>query len=68
MAPALTERETEVLREVARGKSNKETARALFATETTVKFHVNRILTKMGCQDRTQAVIAGVQRGLIRIA
>ncbi len=68
MTGDLTEREIEVLREVARGRNNQEIARALFISEGTVKFHVNRILAKMGCQDRTQALIAGVKRGLVRIA
>jgi two-component system NarL family response regulator len=68
MACDLTERELEVLREIARGSSNQEIARELFISEGTVKFHVNRILSKMGCKDRTQMVIAAVKRGLVRIA
>jgi len=68
MTGDLTEREIEVLREVARGRNNQEIARALFISEGTVKFHVNRILAKLGCHDRTQALIAGVKRGLVRIA
>lgn len=63
----LTGREREVLREIACGRTNQEIARELFITESTVKFHVNRILSKLGCQDRTQALVTGVRRGLVRI-
>jgi two-component system NarL family response regulator len=62
--PELTEREREVLRLMARGYSNKEIATALFVGEGTVKFHVNHILSKMNVNDRTQAVIAALKRGL----
>jgi DNA-binding NarL/FixJ family response regulator len=62
----LTERETEVLVQVARGLSNVEISRALFVTENTVKTHVARILTKLGVRDRVQAVVAAYESGLIR--
>jgi len=52
----LTPRESEVLRLIAAGRSNREIARALFVSEATVKTHVNRIFAKTGSRDRTQAV------------
>ena len=60
----LTERELEVLRLMAVGKSNQEIGAALFIAEGTVKFHINHILNKLGVSDRTQAVIAALKRGL----
>lgn len=61
----LTERETDVLRLVARGKANKEIARDLSIGEKTVKTHVSSILAKLGVQSRTQAALYAVQIGLI---
>ena len=66
LAPAdndLTPRETEVLRLIAAGKSNREIARALFVSEATVKTHVNRIFAKTGSRDRGQAVHYAYQHG-----
>jgi DNA-binding NarL/FixJ family response regulator len=62
--PLLTDREREVLRLMAVGKSNQEIGAALFITEGTVKFHVNHILNKLGVNDRTQAVIVALKRGI----
>ncbi len=62
---ALTERETEVLRLLARGQSNKEIAQTLQIVEDTVKTHVRHILAKFGVQSRTQAVLYAMQLGLI---
>jgi DNA-binding NarL/FixJ family response regulator len=61
----LTPREREVLAEVARGRSNREVARALRLSEKTVKTHVSAILTKLGVQDRTQAALYAVRTGLV---
>jgi DNA-binding NarL/FixJ family response regulator len=52
----LTPRESDVLRLIAAGKSNREIARALYVSEATVKTHVNRIFAKTGSRDRTQAI------------
>src|SRR5919205_2581300 len=61
----LTEREVEVLREVAGGNRNREIAERLFISEETVKVHIKHIMEKLGANDRTQAVAIGVRRGII---
>ncbi|GMB08357.1 LuxR family two component transcriptional regulator [Thermolongibacillus altinsuensis] len=57
----LTKRETEVLAEIAKGKSNKEIAASLMITEKTVKTHVSNILAKLNLADRTQAALYAVK-------
>ena len=60
----LTEREMDVLRCLARGRSNKEIGADLFISEKTVKTHVGSILDKLGLADRTQAALYAVKRGV----
>jgi DNA-binding NarL/FixJ family response regulator len=66
MSP-LTPRELEVLKLVAKGLSNKEIGDALHLVEGTVKLHLTNILTKLNVSARTQAILAGVKRGLIEL-
>jgi DNA-binding NarL/FixJ family response regulator len=63
----LSNREREVLRLLATGKSNREIAGQLGITEATVKCHVSVILMRLNASDRTQAVVTALQRGLIHI-
>ncbi|MCS0672771.1 MULTISPECIES: response regulator [Cytobacillus] len=60
----LTKRELEVLREIAKGKSNKEIASSLYITEKTVKTHVSNLLSKLELADRTQAALYAVRHGI----
>jgi NarL family two-component system response regulator LiaR len=66
-APAddLTEREREVTRLVAQGRSNSEIAQALFISDKTVKTHVSHILSKLDLQDRTQLAIYAIKHGMV---
>ncbi len=61
----LTERETEVLKLIARGKANKQIARDLFVATSTVKTHVNNLYGKLGVSSRTQAALYAARVGLV---
>jgi DNA-binding NarL/FixJ family response regulator len=63
----LTQRELDVLKEVARGKRNKEIGATLSIAEDTVKMHVKSILMKLGVNDRTEAVTSALRRGIIHL-
>ncbi|MBI5304470.1 MAG: response regulator transcription factor [Chloroflexi bacterium] len=63
----LTPRESQVLRLLAEGKSNKTIARELDISEHTVKFHVNAILGKLNAQSRTEAVVIATRLGLVML-
>jgi DNA-binding NarL/FixJ family response regulator len=65
IAPSLTERELEVIKALAQGKSNREIARDLDISEKTVRNHASNIYKKLHIFDRTQAVIYAVRRGLV---
>lgn len=64
---ALTEREIDVLREVAAGNANKMVAQRLKVSEETIKAHMKNILSKLGANDRTHAVTIALKRGIIEI-
>jgi DNA-binding NarL/FixJ family response regulator len=63
----LTQRELDVLKEVARGKRNKEIGATLSIAEDTVKMHIKSILMKLGVNDRTEAVTIALRRGIIHL-
>jgi two-component system, NarL family, response regulator LiaR len=63
----LTPREREVLRHVALGQSNKEIGEALFISEETVKTHVGNVLSKLQVENRAQAIVQALKRGLVEL-
>jgi DNA-binding NarL/FixJ family response regulator len=64
--PELTEREMQVLRGMAAGKSNAQIGRDLYLSEDTIKTHARRLFRKMRVNDRAQAVASGFRAGLVR--
>jgi len=66
-SPGLTPREMDVLRLIVAGHSNKQIGDALDVTEGSVKFYVNKILSKLGVSDRTQAVTTALRRGIVHL-
>nr|WP_269330281.1 response regulator transcription factor [Kineosporia babensis] len=64
-AEALSQREVEVLTLVARGRTNREIARALFVSEATVKTHLGHVFDKLGVKDRASAVATAYERGVL---
>ena len=67
ITPGLTERELEVIKALAQGKSNKEIARALDISEKTVRNHTSNIYNKLHIFDRTQAVIYAIRQGIVAL-
>jgi DNA-binding NarL/FixJ family response regulator len=65
--PQLSDRELEVVRLMVGGNSTQEISAALSIAESTVKFHVNNILSKLGVSDRTQAIVVALKRGIVSI-
>lgn len=63
----LTAREVEVMRELARGRSNKEIAVSLAISEETIKTHVGHVLAKLQVDNRTQALVQALKRGLVAL-
>ncbi|WP_442933214.1 response regulator [Microcoleus sp. herbarium12] len=63
----LSDRELEVIRLIVAGKSNHEISQVMHISESTVKFHINNILCKMGVSDRTQAAITALKRGIVSL-
>lgn len=66
-SPELSDRELEVLQLITTGKSTQAISKALNITERTVNFHINHILSKLGVDDRTQAVIVALRRGVVNL-
>ena len=64
---SLTEREIQVLSQIAGGNRNRDIAEKLFITEETVKVHIKHIMEKLGASDRTQAVAIGLRRWIIQL-
>ncbi|MEO0986085.1 MAG: response regulator transcription factor [Cyanobacteria bacterium J06639_14] len=62
--PQLSDRERDVLKLMAAGKTNQEIGLSLYIRESTVKFHINNIFSKLGASDRTQAVLIAIKRGI----
>jgi DNA-binding NarL/FixJ family response regulator len=63
----LTDREIEVLSQIAKGNRSRDIAEKLFITEGTVKVHIKHIMEKLGASDRTQAIAIGLRRGIIQL-
>ncbi len=65
--PELSDRELDVLHLMVQGLSNQDIGTSLNIAESTVKFHINRILSKLGVGDRTQAVVTALKRGIAKL-
>ena len=65
--PQLSDREREVLQLMTEGRTNQNISNALCISESTVKFHINNIFSKLGVSDRTQAVLMAIKRGVANL-
>lgn len=65
--PELSDRELEVLCLMAKGQNNPQISAELNIAESTIRFHINHILSKLGVSDRTQAVIMAINRGIVHL-
>jgi two-component system, NarL family, response regulator len=65
--PQLSDRELEVLRLMSAGKTNQQMCNELNISESTIKFHINNIFSKLGVSDRTQAVVIAIKRGMTNL-
>jgi two-component system, NarL family, response regulator len=63
--PQLSNRELDVLKLVAKGLNNQQIASELYISESTVKYHINSVLSKLGVSDRTQATLVAIKRGIV---
>jgi DNA-binding NarL/FixJ family response regulator len=63
----VSDRELEVIGLIVAGKSHHEISKVLHISESTVKFHVNNILSKMAVSDRTQPAISALKRGIVSL-
>ena len=66
-SPELSDRELEVLQPIVTGKSTQAISKARHITERTVNFHINHILSKLGVEERTQAAIVALRRGIVSL-
>jgi two-component system, NarL family, response regulator len=65
--PMLSDRERQVIAEMAKGKNNREIGAALSITEHTVRFHVNNVLSKLGANDRAHAIVLALRQGIVQL-
>jgi two-component system, NarL family, response regulator len=65
--PELSPREQQVIQLLASGKTNQEIGRSLHITESTVKFHINSLMTKLGVGDRIQVILTALRRGIVNL-
>jgi two-component system, NarL family, response regulator len=65
--PMLSDRERQVIAEMAKGKNNREIGAELSITEHTVRFHVNNVLSKLGANDRAHAIVLALRQGIVQL-
>jgi two-component system, NarL family, response regulator len=65
--PVLSDRERQVIDQMAKGKNNREIGAELSITEHTVRFHVNNVLSKLGANDRAHAIVLALRQGIVQL-